>query len=170
MGIPNRSVFTLSSNQIKGLAAILMVVDHVGVVFFPQTQLLRYLGRLSFPLFCWLIAQGEQRTRNVYRYGLRLLVFGLISQPIYAALFETWQLNVLFTLLVGLVTLRVGRELPQVKLLVWMLGVLVATAISMDGGGYGVVIVLLMAHPLTLRWWAVWIVMHGLLAASEQIR
>ncbi|MGF1535169.1 MAG: TraX family protein, partial [Elainellaceae cyanobacterium] len=47
---------------------------------------------------------------------------------------------------------------------------LVATAISMDGGGYGVVIVLLMAHPLTLRWWAVWIVMHGLLAASEQIR
>ncbi|MEO0407188.1 MAG: TraX family protein, partial [Cyanobacteria bacterium P01_A01_bin.135] len=145
------------SAVIKGLAAALMVVDHVGVVFFPGTPLFRYLGRLSFPLFCWLLAQGERRTRDVYRYGLRLLAFGLLSQPPYSALFGGFQLNVLFTLLVGLVTLRLARERPQWAYFIWPLGVMISALIPMDGGGYGVAVMLLMAQPMTLRWWGFWV-------------
>lgn len=156
----------LNQNAVKWLAAGLMVVDHIGVVFFPQTLLLRYLGRLSFPLFSWLLGQGEQHTRNVYRYGLRLLAFGLLSQPIYSALFNAYQLNVLFTLLVGLITLRLGRLFPQIHYLIWPLGVLVAALIPMDGSGYGVAIMLLLAQPITVRWWVAWVALHGLLAAS----
>ncbi|MGB3615459.1 MAG: TraX family protein, partial [Elainellaceae cyanobacterium] len=113
-----------SNNPIKWLAAGLMIVDHIGVVFFPQVLLFRYVGRLSFPLFSWLLGQGERHTRNVYRYGLRLLVFGVISQPVYSLLFQVYQLNVLFTLLVGLATLRLARVFPQMRYLAWLLGVL----------------------------------------------
>ncbi len=169
-----RSLYN-SGHVIKGLAAGLMVIDHVGAVFFPQASLLRYVGRLSFPLFSWLLAQGEQRTRQVYRYGLRLFAFGVITQPIYSALFNPGQLdnlaqlNVLFTLLLGLVTLRLGRRHPQVKYLIWVLGVLVAALIPMDGGGYGVAMILLLSYPITLRWWGPWIALHGVLAASGEV-
>ncbi|MGF1515762.1 MAG: TraX family protein [Elainellaceae cyanobacterium] len=163
-----RPRFALNSAQIKAIAAGLMVIDHIGVVFFPQTLLFRYVGRLSFPLFCWLLAQGERRTRYIVRYGVRLFVFGVISQPIYGALFNTAQLNVLFTLLVGLVTLRLGRMLPQTTSLIWATGILVATLIPMDGSGYGVAIMLLMGQPMTLLWWGAWLMLHGLLAISGQ--
>lgn len=158
------------SNLIKALAAALMVVDHIGAVFFPETLLLRYLGRLSFPLFSWLLAQGERRTRQVYRYGQRLLLFGLISQPVYSAVFQTAQLNVLFTLLVGLVTLRLGHQQPQQRYWIWPLGLLLAAVIPMDGSAYGVAMMLLMAHPMDGRWWSIWLLLHGALAVTGGIQ
>jgi hypothetical protein len=72
----------LNNFHIKLLAAIFMVIDHVGVVFFPNVLAFRMVGRLSFPLFAWLLTQGEQHTRNIERYLLRLVVLGIVSQPL----------------------------------------------------------------------------------------
>lgn len=95
----------MTSFDIKILAALLMVIDHVGLVFFPDQLIFRYLGRLSFPLFAWLLGQGEKHTRDVYAYLLRIVIWGLVSQPIYVLLFHNEQLNILFTLAIGLVAL-----------------------------------------------------------------
>ena len=48
----------LTRDQLKILAAFLMLVDHIGVMLYPDIQLLRIIGRLSFPIFSFLIAEG----------------------------------------------------------------------------------------------------------------
>ncbi|MEO0353861.1 MAG: TraX family protein [Cyanobacteria bacterium P01_A01_bin.3] len=73
----------LSSYSIKLIAFALMVIDHAGRIFLPGFWLPIALGRLSYPLFAWLAAQGQQKTSNIYRYIGRLLFWGCISQPLY---------------------------------------------------------------------------------------
>jgi hypothetical protein len=153
--------------HLKLLAAICMVIDHVGYVFYPGDELFRMIGRLSFPLFAWLLTQGEQKTQNIRAYFRRLAIFAVISQPFYSWLFEVTQLNILVTLGVGLATLRFGKRFPAQKYLIWGAGILVAGLIPMDAGAYGLGVILLMAQwrsPQSvwaeLRWWGLWVGLH----------
>ena len=85
---------------LKLIAAVLMVVDHVGAAFFPQYLWMRVPGRLVFPIFAFGIAMGVCHTRDIKKYMLRLFLAAILTQPIYAALFPGgW--NVLFTMLYG---------------------------------------------------------------------
>ena len=68
---------------LKIIAVLAMIVDHTAVVFFPGELWMRVVGRLAFPLFAWSIAVGAQKTRNISKYALRLLLVGVISQPFY---------------------------------------------------------------------------------------
>ncbi len=156
--------------HLKLIAAICMVIDHIGYVFYPGDDRFRIIGRLSFPLFAWLLTQGEQKTQNIWIYSRRLAIFAVISQPFYSWLFKTQQLNVLVTLGVGLATLRLGKRFPAQKYLVWAAGIIVAGLIPMDASAYGLCVILLMAQwrsPqatqslwATLRWWGLWIGLH----------
>ena len=49
-------IFT--GNALKLIAAVLMLVDHVGVIFFPDTLLFRIIGRPALPIFSFFIAEG----------------------------------------------------------------------------------------------------------------
>ena len=74
--------------QLKWLALITMAIDHFGVlVLLPYTQnatistlylIARLIGRLAFPLFAFMIAEGVYRSRNVFNYWLRLLVMAIL--------------------------------------------------------------------------------------------
>ncbi len=64
----------LNNYQIKVLAAILMLVDHISMVLFPSITIFRIIGRFSFPLFILLLVDGEQHTQNFGQYCLRLSV------------------------------------------------------------------------------------------------
>ena len=153
--------------HLKLIAAICMVIDHVGYVFYPEDNLFRIIGRLSFPIFAWLLTQGERNTKNVNAYLTRLAIFALISQPFYWWLFDVYQLNVLVTLSLGLVTIRLAKQVPLQRYLIWAIGILVSGIIPMDGGTYGLCVILLMAEwrsPIegadTIRWWMLWIGLH----------
>lgn len=132
---------------IQVVAIVTMVIDHVGAIFFPDLMFLRVIGRIAFPLFCWGIAVGAARTRNFTRYALRLLALGIIAQPFYMlALNHTWtQLNVLATLLLGLIAIR-GMQMRRYGSAVWAPAVclVVATAVTMDYGWQGVLLIILM--------------------------
>jgi hypothetical protein len=73
----------LSGNTLKILAAIFMVFDHVGVLLYPDVLWLRIVGRLSFPIFAFMIAEGAKYTKSKVRYFLSLSVLALICQLVY---------------------------------------------------------------------------------------
>ncbi|MEL7228229.1 MAG: TraX family protein, partial [Cyanobacteria bacterium J06576_12] len=85
----------LTGYHLKLIAALTMLMDHVGYVFYPDVEVLRVIGRVSFPVFVWLLVQGEAHTKNVWRYGARLGMLALVSQPVYNAAFDVSQLNIL---------------------------------------------------------------------------
>lgn len=151
----------LTSYHFKLIAALTMVVDHIGVLFYPDLDWLRVIGRVSFPLFIWLLIQGEAHTKDIWRYGLRLGLLGLISQPIYQITFGTQQLNILFQLLLGLVCLRVARQRPALMLPVWISAALITEALNISYGSYGIILILLIRYFRPhLIWWLVWVGFH----------
>ncbi len=100
----NERRFYGGREALKWIAIITMTIDHAGAVFYPEHIFLRLIGRLAFPLFCYLIILGMESTRNVKNYFIRLLVFASISQiPYYLALgYEPYEsLNIFFTLSFG---------------------------------------------------------------------
>ena len=62
----------LSQEWLKLTACATMLVDHVGAVLLPQYIWLRVLGRIAFPIYCFLLAEGIHYTKNPKKYGLRL--------------------------------------------------------------------------------------------------
>lgn len=74
----------LNGNVIKILAAVFMVIDHFGLIFYPSVMIYRYIGRLSMPLFAFMIAEGTRHTKNKLKYLLMVFGLGLICQIAYA--------------------------------------------------------------------------------------
>lgn len=93
--------------MISLIAIMTMLLDHVGVVFFPNIQIFRIIGRLSFPLFAWGIARGYIFTKNFERYAVRLILLAAVSQLPYYILFKNGNLNICFTLFIGLLVLKI---------------------------------------------------------------
>ncbi|EQB85895.1 hypothetical protein M918_16975 [Clostridium sp. BL8] len=48
----------MSSFWLKVLACVIMLIDHVGAIFFPKLWGLRVIGRLAFPIFSFFISRG----------------------------------------------------------------------------------------------------------------
>ncbi len=157
----SQKVKGMTSHQIKLIAALLMVVDHVGVVFFPDQLAFRYIGRLSFPLFAWLIGQGEKYTKDFNSYLIRLAVGAGISQPLYYALFNFTNLNILVTLLIGLLAIRIGK-LVSFKYLIWLTFAGVAQAINTSYGFYGILVITVLSefNSNNFKWWLQWILVN----------
>ncbi len=103
----------LTSFHLKLIAIITMTIDHVGAGLFPYANMdgvpyLRVIGRLAFPIFCFLIVEGFFHTRNVKKYMYRLFLFALLSELPFDLLFnDSGNLfamqNVFCTLFIGLV-------------------------------------------------------------------
>ena len=73
------SVFVL-----KLVAIIGMLFDHIGAVFATSTPVaFRYIGRMVFPVFAYMIAQGCKQTKSIYKYLLRLGIFAIISEVFF---------------------------------------------------------------------------------------
>ncbi len=124
--------------MLEWIAMLTMLLDHIGLIFFPEEKWLRVIGRMAFPLYCWGIVQGYYQTRNVEHYMGRLLVLALLSQLPYAYAFELPKLNVIFTLLLGLLAIYVYDRIENYKIALLFLIALLSSLIPMDYGIYGI--------------------------------
>ena len=73
----------LTSNQLKLLAMLTMTLDHIGVQMFPGALWLRIAGRLAFPIYAYMIAEGCAHTRNRRKYLLQMAGLALLCQLVY---------------------------------------------------------------------------------------
>lgn len=97
---------SLNSLHLKLLAVVTMLIDHMGFTLFPHAVWMRAVGRLAFPIFCFLIAEGCAHTRDKKRYAGRLLLFAVLSELPFNLMCSgqwlSWNYqNVLWTLLIG---------------------------------------------------------------------
>lgn len=79
-----KSFRILSGNMLKIIAAITMLIDHMGVVLFPHAEFLRIIGRISFPIFAYMIAEGCFYTKNKLKYFLSVFILGAGCQLVYS--------------------------------------------------------------------------------------
>lgn len=112
----------LSGAQLKLIAIVSMLIDHVNkALIYPNltsnygslttlSNIFDKIGRIAFPLFCFLLVEGFFKTRNRKKYLLNLLIFGVISEVPFdmfttASYFNMNWNNVMFSLALVLVTI-----------------------------------------------------------------
>lgn len=93
----------LSGNMLKLLAALFMLIDHIGVILFPEYIILRIIGRLSYPLFAFKIAEGCYYTKNKTRYFLLIFSLGFLCQIIYYIFDRSLDMGILITFSISII-------------------------------------------------------------------
>ena len=97
-----RTRFGLTGNQLKLLAMLTMTIDHIGAILLPQYRFLRIIGRLSMPIYAYMIAEGCFYTHDRRAYFLRLagvaavcqVVYALVDRSLYQCILVTFSLSV----------------------------------------------------------------------------
>ena len=89
--------FGLTNNQLKIIAMLSMCLDHIGVQLFPKVMWLRMAGRLAFPIFAYMIAEGCRYTKNRTRYLLQLAILGIGCQTVFYIAAKNWYQGILIT-------------------------------------------------------------------------
>lgn len=92
----------LSNNQLKLIALVTMTVDHVGMILNPWVTWQRIVGRLAFPIFAYMIAEGCRYTKSMGRYlgTMALLALGcqivdyLEQGSLYQSILVTFSLSI----------------------------------------------------------------------------
>lgn len=104
---------SLNRNQLKILALITMTVDHIGMLLFPRVELFRIIGRIAFPIFAYMIAEGCTYTHSRGKYLLQMASLALVCQLVYFFAMGSLYMCVLvtFSLSIGLIyALDLGRS------------------------------------------------------------
>ena len=140
----------VNQEMLKLIACVTMLLDHLGAVFFwPQHWWLRAVGRIAFPIFCYLLAEGIHHTRNPKKYALRLLAGAVLSELPFDLLFFgqfTWaHQSVMVTLLLAFLYGMVQKKLDGagLKLLMAVPFMALADLLHTDYGSWGVAMVAL---------------------------
>jgi hypothetical protein len=173
----------LSGYWLKMIAVVTMLIDHCAASILSRLMTMkpswgpvtpenfsswrmfyfvcRIIGRMAFPLYCFLLVEGFHHTRSRRKYAMRLFVFALLSEvpfdlALHRSFFDMSYNNVYWTLLIGLLTIwaaeilpqKVRRRVPQesrqrfwisaVRLLALLVGALLAELLSTDYGAGGV--------------------------------
>lgn len=138
----------LSGNTLKLIAAVAMLIDHVGYILLPQYRILRYIGRLAFPVFAFMIAEGCHYTKNRLRYFLTIFLLGAAWQGARLLLFRDSYMNILLTFSCSLLLIYLLQEW-KARNKIWMLFpfagavgacYLLTRYVSLDYGFWGILV------------------------------
>ncbi|MBQ4530507.1 MAG: conjugal transfer protein TraX [Lachnospiraceae bacterium] len=164
----------LNANALKTIAVITMLIDHIGAsviweyvntlqgderdIWNTIYMIMRFIGRIAFPIYCFFIVEGLEHTRSVKKYITRLAVFAFISEipfdyAIMGGMTFKYQ-NVFFTLTIGLLCIwclkeieaRISEQGKQMMLKVFVIFIMAMAAelLKTDYSGFGVVMIALL--------------------------
>lgn len=95
----------LTGNMLKLIAAFSMLLDHTGMLLFPQAIAFRIVGRLAFPIFAFMIAEGCHYTRGRKRYWGLITVLAAVYQFVYLVVDGSLYFSVLVTFSLSILTI-----------------------------------------------------------------
>ncbi|MBR4889671.1 MAG: TraX protein [Clostridia bacterium] len=166
----------ISAAGLKWLAMLTMLIDHIGAVFVtgPWYIWMRMIGRMAFPIYCFLLAEGAVHSHSRLKYALRLLLCAVVTEPIFDytlhdGWFKSGHQNVLWTLLFALLAIMIGDFRSRkwrspllswggriLSLLLKVLALLsmmkLAEWMNTDYGGYGVAMAVCFYWLHRVRW------------------
>ena len=140
----------LSGSALKVIAVVSMTIDHIAYYILDQQmglgdtwyyEVMRCVGRLAFPIFAFLIIEGYHHTRHVGKYMLALLVTAIVAEIPWQLLGNEGSHNVVFTLLLGLVTIFLVdhvHDVPWLMLMETVLFAAIATLLNTDYTWHGI--------------------------------
>lgn len=157
----------LSSFALHLLAMLWMLCDHLWATLFPAQEWLTCLGRMAFPIFAFLTAQGYFHTSNIRRYMGRMLLFAILSEIPFNLIYGSspvypFHQNVLWTFLMALFCIRFLETVKTrqkwwiaVPVMIAAVGFvyLLGTIMMVDYLGAGVLTVLVFWFFNQKTWW-----------------
>lgn len=183
----------LSGSTLKWIAIVTMLIDHIGIVVLvrmllyyqyaqdlitsPRSyqmvycvmEIMRAVGRLAFPIFCFLLVEGFQKTHNEYKYALRMGIFALLTEiPFDLALagkvVHLGYQNVMVTLLIGILTMwgcsQLEKKFSERKSIVYIgcgvcvgMGLCLAHILRTDYGAKGILCIMVLYFFRTNKLW-----------------
>lgn len=160
----------MNAKTLKWIAIITMTLDHIGFFLIPDgwlNDVFRGIGRIAFPLFAFLIAQGYEHTHHFGRYILRLGIAAVVMELavliIYLVSGEAYfiTINVFIPLLAGLLSLwLIHHRNPYYKWLIIPLLVLCEWG-GVSYGMYGVLMILAFGLlPKKHQYWTALIILN----------
>ena len=188
----------LSQEGLKLIACITMLLDHIGIIFVLERfqnatgadnrillevyETLRIIGRISFPVYCFLLVEGIFHTHDPKRYGFRLLICAVLAEMPYDLAFYgmvSWKKqSVMVTLLLGLLMMEVMKRCPHLlqRLLVIIPFAYLAQQLHTDYGAKGILVIALFAltrkmpHKMLLHFLGIWCIfsVNDILAQNWQ--
>jgi len=147
----------LSGSTLKIIALISMLIDHIAAYLINDSSIMLYhtmreIGRLAFPIFCFLLVEGYFKTTNIKKYMLRLFILAIISEvPFDLPRTGSFGLsfdhqNVFFTLLFGLIVIYIIDNNKEKKWLqciaIWVVAFL-AYLLRFDYNAFGIIQILM---------------------------
>ena len=153
----------ISQEGLKLIACVTMLIDHVGAALVYRACLenfnmslyhlydvMRLIGRIAFPIFCFLLVEGAHYTRNPKKYAARLAVGAVLAEiPFDIAFFggvTLYQSSVMVTLLLGFAMIQAMKKLEGFwKIAVILPFYVAAELLGTDYGGHGILIIAMLA-------------------------
>jgi len=172
----------ISQEALKLIACVTMLIDHIGAALVVPTEaiyhanvelyttmawinlVMRCIGRIAFPIFCFLLVEGVCHTRNPKKYLLRLAIGMVLSEiPFDLAFFRdgiSWEhQNVMVTLLLGCIMVLLMNRSKGFWKLLWILPFYFgAEWLRTDYGGEGILLIAMFALVKGTKhekWWRV---------------
>ena len=146
-----RTSIHINANQLKIFGALTMLIDHVGLMFFPEIQFFRIIGRLSFPVFAYMISEGCSHTSNKLKYFLRIFSLAFFCQVVYYIAEKSLYMSILVTFSISILLiflLQYARSLSGFRKFLGFTGFGVALAVvltitgivEIDYGFWGILV------------------------------
>jgi hypothetical protein len=141
----------ISSSTAKIIAIAAMTINHIGIVFGPLlprplVTFCYFIGGATFPVMSYMAAEGYRKTSDKGRYAARLLAFALLSVFPYWLCFRTTRLDVIFTILFGVLALYFSDRAPSSVLQAAIVAAFAFLSSLCDWSVYGVLLIYAMGR------------------------